>query len=186
MRQRGAAFLAVLVVTIAGWSVDAAPVGDAPLPDPPVEVRGAIATFRTTTLPTTTLLATTLPPTAPEVNENAVAAEFTASINRLRSSEGVSRLNRDVDLDSLAQSWAETVAADATLRHSNLIYEVIEGAWVAAGENLASGPTSDAMFAGLRASPPHLENIINADYSHLGVGVVLDGPKIWTVHLFAG
>lgn len=119
-------------------------------------------------------------------SSDGVAGAFLSDVNALRAAEGRSALVRDAGLDAFAQSWAATMAADGSLHHSTLISDVVASGWSAAGENIAFGPDEASVFAGLRASPGHRANMVSADYSHVGIGVVVVGPVVWTDHLFAG
>jgi uncharacterized protein YkwD len=59
------------------------------------------------------------------------------------------------------------------------------------GENLAYHMIGDKVFSpidvvtGLMNSPPHRENILNPDYTYIGVGVVVKGDKLYTTQNFA-
>jgi len=123
---------------------------------------------------------------AVSVPASADASAFLSDLNTLRSGAGLAPLSRRGALDSMAQSWVETMAADGSLRHSELIYDVIAGSWIAAGENIGYGPSESSIFEGLTASPAHLENMVNPDYTSVGIGTVRADGVLWTVHLFAG
>lgn len=173
---------------------------------PPASVEATTTVAPPTTLPATTVPVVTVPPTTvpvvtvppattrapttttvpPAHDPGSIAATFLADLNRLRSSHGLSALARDGGLDALAQSWAQTMATDGSLRHSGLVYQVIDGSWNAVGENISYGSTEASMFAGFEASAGHLANMVNADYTHVGIGVTVMGDVIWTTHLFAG
>ena len=59
--------------------------------------------------------------------------------------------------------------------------------WMTAGENIAYGPSADAMFDALINSPAHYANIMNGSFSAIGIGVVQGaGGTLWTSHVFAG
>jgi len=45
-----------------------------------------------------------------------------------------------------------------------------------AGENLAGAPTVERAHSGLMNSPGHRANILNPNYTHIGIGVVEGGP----------
>ena len=114
------------------------------------------------------------------------ATDFLDRLNELRAEETLAPLRRSRELDELAQSWAETMAADESLRHSELIYDVIAGEWSRSGENIGYGPSAAVIFDALESSPGHLANMVDGDYTHVGVGVVRIGEVLWTAHLFAG
>jgi uncharacterized protein YkwD len=84
-----------------------------------------------------------------------------------------------------AQGWAKQLSQDGALHHQDMGRFLDQ--WTTAGENVAFGPSVDAIFGALVASPRHYANIVKADFSAVGIGVVpaADG-MLWTSHLFAG
>lgn len=123
---------------------------------------------------------------APAASPSGDAPAFVSELNALRAARGLSLFSRRADLDVLAQSWAEHMAAENDLRHSDLIYDVIGGSWTTAGENIGYGPSVTVIFDALEASPGHLDNMVNPDFTSVGVGVAQVGDILWTAHLFAG
>jgi uncharacterized protein YkwD len=109
-------------------------------------------------------------------------AQFAAKINGLRSASGLAPLTRDGSLDAMARAWAEQMAGNGGLSHSNL--GSLLPPWSAAAENVAMGGSVDSVFAALAASSGHLTNMLG-DYTHVGVGVWVDSSgSIWTTHIF--
>ena len=51
-----------------------------------------------------------------------------------------------------------------------------------AGENLAGAPTVERAHTGLMNSPGHRANILNPNFTHIGIGIVDGGPygKMYT------
>ena len=45
-----------------------------------------------------------------------------------------------------------------------------------AGENLAGAPTVERAHSGLMNSPGHRANILNPNFTHVGIGIVDGGP----------
>ncbi len=145
----------------------------------------------TTTTTTTVVVTTTAPPpttttTAPPGGFSASAeAEFASLINSLRSGAGVGALSRDGGLDAYARDWAQHMAEQGDLTHSNIAG--LLGPWSTVGENIAYGGSVSQMFGDLDASSGHHANMVNGSFTHLGVGVWIDGSGlIWTTHVFAG
>ncbi|MEM7140711.1 MAG: CAP domain-containing protein [Actinomycetota bacterium] len=178
--------LATLVAWIA-WPAEADPVrSDGAAPVPVVAVEAAIAVAPSSPpvpSPTTTTLATIVTTSAPVPTDRA----FVHELNDLRMAVGIAPLVGDAHLAGLAQEWAQRMADDGDLRHSELIYGVVgDDEWRAAGENIGYGPTVSRIVAAFAASPSHHANIVNPDYRAVGVGVVTIDDVIWTAHLFAG
>lgn len=160
----------------------------------------------TTTSPPTTAPPTTAPPetTAPSkstgqtpktttttaappstVSTGFVAAaegDFASRINALRGSDGLAALSRDGSLDSYARTWAERLAKDGGLSHSNI--GSLLPPWSAAGENVGVGGSVGGIFDALAASSGHRANMLG-DFTHIGVGVYRDSQGVlWTAHVF--
>jgi uncharacterized protein YkwD len=109
-------------------------------------------------------------------------SQFAKKINGFRSDQGLSALSRDGSLDARARSWAEKMAGDGGLSHSNL--GSLLPPWSAAGENVGMGGSVKAVFSALAGSSGHRSNMLG-DYTHFGVGVWVDSSGvIWTAHVF--
>lgn len=109
--------------------------------------------------------------------------EFASSINSYRSSQGLSALSRSGSLDSYARSWAEQMAANGGLSHSDV--GSLLGQWSAVGENTGVGYSVSALFGAFVDSPDHQSNILG-EFTHVGIGVYQDADgALWTTHVFA-
>ncbi len=109
-------------------------------------------------------------------------SQFVSKINSFRSSKGLTPLKRDGSLDASARAWAEKLASNGKLSHSDL--GRLLPPWSAAGENVGTGGSVGSIFDALVASSGHRENMLG-DYTHIGVGVFVDGAgRLWTAHLF--
>ena len=61
------------------------------------------------------------------------------------------------------------------------------GSWSTAGENVGYGGSSGAIMNAFAGSPGHYANIVNGNFTHIGVGTYVDANgTLWTTHLFAG
>ena len=201
MRHAGlGAGVLVVVFTLLGW------VADEPSSEPgPTAAVGAArvldvvdlspstlspSTLSPSTLSPSTLSPSTLPPTTGAPDTGAVASDdvaaFVAELDALRAGRGLDPLVRSADLDGMARGWAERMAVDRHLRHSELIHDVVAGPFTTAGENVGYGPDVAVIFEALVASPGHLDNMVNPAFTRVGIGVVRVGDVLWTAHLFAG
>ncbi len=117
------------------------------------------------------------------------AQSFVDSTNQLRSSKGVPALANHGVLEAKAQAWAEVLASRGTLTHSNLADGLSGIAWRSLGENLASGSASgdwtSTLHDALVRSPVHYANLVDRDFTHMGVGVANAGGKVYVVEVFA-
>ncbi len=185
----------LLVLTLGSWIVGSPPSTGSTSSTLLVATTSLVPVAPSSTLPTSTLppstrpTSTLSPSTLPSSTTRLAldpAAAFLAELNDLRGAEHLPLLTRDPSLDAMAQSWAETLATEGSLRHSALIYDVIAGSWTTAGENVGYGPSAPVVFAALAGSPAHLANMVNPDFAHVGLGVVRVDDVLWTAHLFAG
>ncbi len=59
--------------------------------------------------------------------------------------------------------------------------------WSTAAENVGMGSTPSHVFGLLAGSNGHRANMLGSSFTHMGIGVYVDGAGIlWTAHLFAG
>ena len=93
--------------------------------------------------------------------------------------DAVPPLARSVELDRVALAHARDMAARKQMSHTGS-----DGStpgeratragyrWRTIGENVAYGqPTAERVVAGWLESPPHCKNIMDPDYSDMGIGV---------------
>ena len=147
----------------------------------------APSTTTATTRPPATTTTTAPAPTTTQAPAGSFGASeeasFAANINSLRSSDGLASLARHSSLDSYARSWAQQMAANGSISHSN--FGSLLGPWSAVGENVGAGGSVSAVFNALAGSSGHRSNMLG-DFTHMGVGVWVDGGgTLWTVHVFA-
>lgn len=104
-------------------------------------------------------------------------------MNAERRAAGMHELVNDLDLNSRAQQWAEHLAVQGRLSHSNLT--VPPGATRVA-ENVAYSASIDISHRNLMNSPGHRANILDRRMTRVGIGVATspDG-RVWLVQLFA-
>jgi hypothetical protein len=110
-------------------------------------------------------------------------ASFVARINSLRVSKGLNALQVHPNLVSKARSWAQTMGAAGRIWHSTLS-DGITADWQKLGENVGMGGTVDALHAAFVASPHHYENLVDPDFTYVGVGVVVVNGTIYVSETF--
>ncbi len=159
----------------------------------------ATTTTTTTLAPTTTVATTTAPEKPPTTQPKKTAppsssakggynsgyeADFAASINSYRSSQGLSGLTRDGSLDAEARAWSKRMANRGDLSHSDIGRFLPP--WSAAGENVGTGGSVSGLFDALVGSSGHRANMLGG-FTHCGIGVwVDDSGTLWTTHIFTG
>lgn len=110
--------------------------------------------------------------------------------NAMRRSEGVAALQENDVLTAKAEGWARQMAATGNLVHSNLTSGLGDLRWTALGENIGmSSPTSDTLLTiqkAMAASSSHRANMVNRQFTHMGVGVARDAAgRVWVAEVFA-
>lgn len=102
-------------------------------------------------------------------------------VNREREKAGVGPLVMSDELSVLARDYSADMFQRGYFSHYNpeglspfdrMNAYGIE--YLAAGENLALAPSVDLAMQGLMNSPGHRENILSAEFNHIGIGV-MDG-----------
>ena len=123
----------------------------------------------------------------------AAEAEMVGLVNRLRENLGLDPLVHHPSIRAVARSWSQTMAAEDDFRHNPNYLEQYPPGWALAGENVSwqSGFNSLASavqksFDGLANSPGHYRNMVNPQFTHLGVGIAVDeGGGFWLTQNFA-
>lgn len=124
-------------------------------------------------------------PAGAGVDPQAAESAFVAKINALRASKGLGTLEVDGELTTIARRWAARMAAVGDISHNGNFQNEVTADWVKLGENVGMGPEIDKLHRAFVASPTHYKNLVDGDYTRVGVGVVVraDG-MIFTAHQF--
>jgi len=115
------------------------------------------------------------------------------AVNEARASQGLAALSGAADLNELAQSYSERMAAEGFFSHEdpegNRLKDRIEAAgisYLAVGENLAKNrghddPAAVAVTSWMGSSG-HRANMLNPEYTETGVGIAqsTDGTYYFT------
>ena len=110
--------------------------------------------------------------------------QFIDKINALRASKGLATLAVDPELTTQARIWSQTMKDAGKIYHSADLSTGVTADWQKLGENVGVGGTVDALFEAFVASPKHYENLVDPSYRFIGIGVVWDGPRMFTAHRF--
>lgn len=110
-------------------------------------------------------------------------AGFVQMINDERTARGLQPLAIDADLVAGARFQADAIRDAGRLFHNADLGSVTTG-WSWIGENVGYGYDVAGLHAAFMASTGHRENILKADATHVGVGVVVEGGVIWVGQVF--
>lgn len=116
-------------------------------------------------------------------------ATFINLINQVRAGQGLPPLIQNGELTSLARSWAQAqrdgvCPGDDYICHANPLDTGVTQSWSKLGENVGTGPNVNDVMDAFIASPGHYANIVDPAFTHIGVGVVWDGARLYTTHRF--
>ncbi|MBQ8310480.1 MAG: SafA/ExsA family spore coat assembly protein [Clostridia bacterium] len=113
--------------------------------------------------------------------------EVVRLVNEERSKVGLKPLTQDWELSRVARYKSQDMKDNNYFSHTSPVYgspfQMIKSfgiSYRSAGENIAKGyATPQAVVNGWMNSAGHRANILNASYTHIGVGYVAAG-KYWT------
>ena len=105
------------------------------------------------------------------------------ALNKDRRAYGLSTLKTNMALQNKAQAWAERLARENRLFHSNLTSGA-PACWRGLGENVGYGGSIGQVQSAYMQSPKHKANITNGSYTSVGVGVATNGSRVFTVQVF--
>lgn len=135
------------------------------------------------------MVAAALPFAAPAVADRANPAAdeqaFVAKINQLRAEHGLRPLAVDGELTTIGRRWAGKMAAAGQISHNQNFPNEVTQDWEKLGENVGVGSNVDELHDAFVKSPAHFRNLVDKDFTHIGVGVVYAGDgSLYTSHQF--
>lgn len=136
-------------------------------------------------------------PTQPKENNepnNIVSAdelEMLEYINEERTKAGVSPLQMDTEVAKVAQIKSQDMVDNNYFSHTSPTYgspfdmmKDFDISFKAAGENIAINSTVIGAHNAFMNSQGHRENILNPNYTHVGIGIVENGSGITVTQMF--
>lgn len=134
---------------------------------------------------------------AAPIDESNPKAAMLELVNRERARAGLRPLELDPTLDQVAASHSKDMVESHFFGHQSPTTGMVEDRLRAVGlrlgmfgENVAKGPSMAESHSMLLSSPAHRANILNARFSHVGIGVVAeresDPPLFAVTEVFAG
>jgi uncharacterized protein YkwD len=104
-------------------------------------------------------------------------------LNTDRKAHGLASLPTHSQLNAKAQAWAEKLARDGKLSHSDLSSGV-PSCWRSLGENVGYGASAAAVEDAYMNSSGHRANILQSKWKYVGVGWAQAGNRVYTVQVF--
>jgi len=132
----------------------------------------------------TTTVATVAPTAAFADTSASMESQFVAKMNAARQSAGLRPYSVASDLTSVARQHSAQMASKQELYHNPNLTSQVQN-WQAVGENVGEGPTVSDIHNAFMQSPEHKANILDHDFTQVGVGVVVDKQGIiWVTEDF--
>ena len=147
-----------------------------------MRVRGSATVVLAALIGLAALLA---PSASAESSPSAFGDRLVSLINQARQQQGLHALTVTSGTSTVAANWTKHLDSQQALSHNPDLGPQLESHgspnWTAYGENVGDGATSsaDELFQAYMNSPEHRDNILNAAYRYLGVGVIFDGSTAW-------
>ncbi len=110
--------------------------------------------------------------------------ELVDRINASRTEHGLATLIPHPAAMAKAQAWAETMAADGDLRHSELSDGLTDD-WLVIGENVGFSGDIPTVHQAFLDSAGHRANILDERFNRVGTGYAeSDDGRIWVAQVF--
>jgi len=111
------------------------------------------------------------------------ASSFVSMVNSERAAHGLRAYAESGDLASVAYGQARRMAAAQRLYHNPYLASQVSN-WRYVGENVGYGPDASALMTAFMNSAPHRANILDHDYTQIGVGTVTVNGTVWVSMVF--
>lgn len=111
------------------------------------------------------------------------SSSYLSMLNQERASRGVSALHLSADLVGVAQSWSDEMARTGRLQHNPHLESDVPN-WWSVGENVGMGPDLPDIEQAFWNSPDHRSNILDADYTDVGIAAAYSHNRYWMTVVF--
>ena len=81
-----------------------------------------------------------------------------------------------------ARSHSRAMAARGDLYHTSNFSVIC--CWSAIAENIGYGGSVPTLHRAFMASPPHRANLLNRRLRQVGIGIVVEGNRLWITEVF--
>ena len=123
----------------------------------------------------------TPPPAAPSLSAH--EREMVGLVQDLRAQYGAGALEVSIEMSQVARTWS--IQLPNGFYHNPSVGSQLPGGWRMWGENIAYNHSIQAAFDSLVGSSGHFRNMTNPDFTHIGVGVYVDGGRVYVTQVFA-
>lgn len=109
--------------------------------------------------------------------------ELISRANGARSSGGLASLSTHGELMSRAQEWAQRMANEGRIYHSNVGARV-KAPWSKIAENVGVGGSAAQVHQAFMNSSSHRRNIMDPAFQYIGVGTAWRDGRIYVAQIF--
>jgi len=131
-------------------------------------------------------------PTAQPGNMSSQEKQLADMINKERAKKGLKPLQLDAELSKWARTKSQDMVNKNYFAHQSPTYgnvsTMLKNGGVSfryAGENLAKAGSVSLAHSTLMNSSIHRSNILNSNYTHVGVGIAQKGSTLYITEIFA-
>ncbi|MDQ1703748.1 MAG: hypothetical protein QOF18_114 [Frankiaceae bacterium] len=130
------------------------------------------------------LVAVVVPTAAYAESSYSMESQFIAKMNSARQANGQAPYAVVSDLTSVARAHSQNMASKHSLYHNPSLTSDVHN-WQAVGENVGEGASVDDIHTAFMNSPEHRSNILDHDFTQVGVGVTVDkSGTVWVTEDF--
>jgi uncharacterized protein YkwD len=114
----------------------------------------------------------------------ALENEFIAGVNALRASQGLAPFIVDPEIRGVALGWTQKMADAGRISHNPNLATEITAPWRKLGENVGTGPDAATVEEAFENSPGHRRNILDPEFTHVAITVVVRGERLYVTQQF--
>jgi uncharacterized protein YkwD len=115
---------------------------------------------------------------------SSMESQFISKMNAARQASGLRPYAVASDLTSVARAHSQNMSSKQSLYHNPSLTSDVHN-WQAVGENVGEGPSVDDIHTAFMNSPEHRANILDHDFTEVGVGVSVDRHgTVWVTEDF--
>jgi len=107
-----------------------------------------------------------------------IESSYLNILNQERASHGLAPLETNAQLTTVASAWAVRMASAGVLQHNPALTSEVHG-WRSLGENVGRGPDLRDLADAFWASAEHRDNILDPDFSQVGIGATVADHRIY-------
>ncbi len=115
---------------------------------------------------------------------SALETEFIAGVNALRVSQGLQAFVVDPEIRGVALGWTQKMADAGRISHNPNLGTEVTASWRKLGENVGTGPDAPTIEEAFENSPGHRRNLLDPEFTHLAITVVVRGERIYVTQQF--